>query len=126
MFPYIRPPRDLIESMPDEWILGKSETEWMKTDMFYDHFAKSLNPWLTEKNIKRPILVLVDGHKRHLTLKLSEFCAENQIIHYSVPPNTTHMMQLADVSVFKPLKSKWQKTVRDSQIQPENLNSHLS
>ncbi|CAD6211370.1 GSCOCG00010982001-RA-CDS, partial [Cotesia congregata] len=126
VFPYIRPPRDLIESMPDEWILGKSETGWMKTDVFYDYCTKSLNPWLTEKNIKRPVLVLVDGHKSHLTLKLSEFCAENQIILYPLPPNTTHMMQPADVSVFKPLNPEWQKTVRDWQMQPENLNSHLS
>lgn len=61
-------------SLYKEWILGKSESGWMKIDIFYDYFVKSLNLWLTEKKIKRPALVLFNGHKSHLTLKICEDC----------------------------------------------------
>ncbi|CAH0721901.1 unnamed protein product, partial [Brenthis ino] len=30
IFPYVRPPKTLIESMPPTWILGRSESGWMK------------------------------------------------------------------------------------------------
>ncbi|XP_057332989.1 uncharacterized protein LOC130672420 [Microplitis mediator] len=126
VLPHIRPPCDVIESLPEGWILGKSESGWMKTDIFYDYFVKSLNPWLTDKKIKKPVLVLVDGHKSHLTLKISEYCANNGIILYALPPNTAHMMPPADVSLFKPLKNEWTETVHNWQMQPENVNCHSS
>nr|CAI5849114.1 unnamed protein product [Callosobruchus analis] len=29
VFPYVRPSKDVIKSLPDGWLLGKSETGWM-------------------------------------------------------------------------------------------------
>ncbi|KAJ8964285.1 hypothetical protein NQ314_005019, partial [Rhamnusium bicolor] len=52
--------------------------------------------------------------------------AMTNIILYALPPNATHMMQPADVSVFKPLKSEWKNTVHDWAIQPKNINSTLT
>ncbi|KAJ8961313.1 hypothetical protein NQ314_005962, partial [Rhamnusium bicolor] len=63
VFPYIRPPKDVVNSMPESWFLGKSDTGWMKTDIFYDYITKGLDKWLDDQNIKRPVLVFVDGHK---------------------------------------------------------------
>nr|CAI5848360.1 unnamed protein product [Callosobruchus analis] len=50
-----------------------------------------------------------------MTMNLSEFCDTHGIILYCLPPNTTHILQPADVSVFKPLKTEWKKTVREWQ-----------
>lgn len=126
VFPYIRPPKDVINSMPDGWFLGKSDTGWMKADIFYDYIAKCLNKWIEDNNVKKPVLVFVDGHKTHMTLKLSKYCYDNNIILYALPPNTTHMMQPADVSVFKPLKSEWSTTVHEWSSRPENANTVLT
>ena len=30
VFPFVKPPRDIFESVPDGWGVGKSETGWMK------------------------------------------------------------------------------------------------
>lgn len=57
---------------------------------------------------------------------LSKFCEEMQIILYALPPNTTHILQPADVSVFAPLKSYWKSTVRKFLFKPENLNSAVT
>ena len=126
VFPYIRPPKDVINSMPDGWFLGKSDTGWMKADIFYDYISKCLSKWIDDNKVKKPVLVFVDGHKTHMTMKLSKNCHDNNIILYALPPNTTHLMQPADVSVFKPLKSEWAKTVHDWCSQPQNANTVLT
>ncbi|CAH0721510.1 unnamed protein product, partial [Brenthis ino] len=126
VFPYIRPPKDVVNSMPDSWFLGKSDTGWMKADVFFDYVSKCLNKWIQENNIKKPVLVFVDGHKSHMTMGLSQYCYDNNIILYALPPNTTHLMQPADVSVFKPLKSEWTSTIHEWCSQPDNLNSVLT
>ncbi|KAJ8935021.1 hypothetical protein NQ314_013046 [Rhamnusium bicolor] len=107
--------------MPPNWILGKTDTGWMKSEVLYEFIANNFNRWLTENQIKRPILLFIDGHKSHMTLPLSEFCERNGIILYALPPNTTHILQPADVSVFKPLKSEWKNTIRKWQSRSENV-----
>lgn len=122
IFPYVRPPKAIVKNMPPSWVLGKSESGWMRSDVFYEYVANDFNKWVHENRLKRPILLLVDGHRSHMSLPLSQFCDENQIILYALPPNTTHMLQPADVSVFRPLKQQWQNTVAQWQSKPENLN----
>lgn len=126
VFPYIRPPKDVVNSMPNDWFLGKSDTGWMKADIFYDYIAKCLTKWIEDIEVRKPVLVFVDGHKTHMTMKLSKYCHDNNIILYALPPNTTHLMQPADVSVFKPLKSEWAATVHNWYSQPENVNTVLT
>lgn len=98
----------------------------MKSDIFYDYIVKGLNKWVEDQHIQKPVLVFVDGHKSHLTMLLSEYCSENGIILYALPPNATHIIQPADVSVFKPLKSEWKNTVHEWATQPENVNNVLT
>lgn len=126
VFPFVRPNKVIIDSIPADWLLGRSESGWMKSETFYEYIANGMDKWLTKNNIKRPVLLLVDGHKSHLSLELSKFCYDHQIILYALPPNTTHIMQPADVSVFKPLKTNWKKTVRQWQAEPQNVNSVLT
>nr|CAI5843653.1 unnamed protein product [Callosobruchus analis] len=123
VFPYVRPPKDVIKSLPDGWLLGKSETGWMKADKFFDYIVKGLSKWVDDQNIQKPVVVFVDGNKSHLSMRLSEYCDQHGIILYALPPNATHMIQLADVSVFRPLKAEWKNTVHEWAIQPENANT---
>lgn len=78
-----------------------------------------MDPWLVTNKIKKPVILFVDGHSSHLNFDLSEYCTNNGIILYALPPNTTHMMQPADVSLFKPIKDCWKKIVREWQ------NAHI-
>ncbi|KAJ8949934.1 hypothetical protein NQ314_008096 [Rhamnusium bicolor] len=61
-----------------------------------------------------------------MTLPLSEFCEQNGIILYALPPNTTHTLQSVDVSVFKPMKQERKNTVKDWQKRPENINNIIT
>ncbi|KAJ8932211.1 hypothetical protein NQ314_014831 [Rhamnusium bicolor] len=88
VYPYVKPPRAVAESMPPKWILGKSDSGWMKSD-------------------STGIV--------HMSVELSKFCDDNDIILYALPPNSTHIMQPADVGLFKPLKEYWRQAVRNWQ-----------
>lgn len=120
VYPYVKPPRAIADNMPEDWILGKSDTGWMRADVFYEYVANGLHQWIMEHNIKKPILFFVDGHRSHMSVELSRFCDENGIILYALPPNSTHMMQPADVAVFKPLKEYWRQAVRSWQSENED------
>ncbi|KAI4461697.1 hypothetical protein MML48_5g00010854 [Holotrichia oblita] len=113
IFPYIRPPRSLINNLPNNWIVGKSEKGWMTSDVFYEYIANDFHTWVLENQIKKPLLIFVDGHKSHMTLSLSKWCDKNQIVLYALPPNTTHILQPADVALFKPMKQEWKNTVKN-------------
>jgi hypothetical protein len=54
----------------------------------------------------------LDLHASHLTIHLGEFCKNNIIILICLFPNTIHILQPLDVTVFAPLKSKWKSTIR--------------
>lgn len=55
VFPYKRPPKAVVDSMPPDWILGKSETGWMRSDTFFEYMSNGFNDWLTKQNVKKPI-----------------------------------------------------------------------
>lgn len=44
------------------------------------------------------------------------FCSENQIVLIALHPNSTHLLQPADVSVFRPLKAGWSVITRKWRI----------
>ena len=121
IFPYTRVPSDIAASVPDGFFLGHSETGWMKSENFYEYLVNGFIPYLKENEIKMPIILFVDGHSTHLTLQASKLCDENDIILYLLPPNTTHILQPADVSVFRSFKSLWRRAVHD--FQRENPNA---
>lgn len=122
VFPYVRLRKAIADSMPDHWILGKSDTGWMKAEIFFEYIVNALDEWLNDKSIRRPVLLFIDGHKFHMTMALSEACEQKQIILCALPPNTTHILQPADVSVLRKLKQEWKNTLRHWQSKPENVN----
>lgn len=124
VFPYVRLPAEIAKTVPAEWAIGKSEKGWMNAENFYEYITNSFHPWLVSSGIQLPVVLFLDGHSSHLTLHLSKFCSENGIIVVSLYPNATHIIQPLDVSVFRPLKLGWQKTVHSWKMQ--NIHQHLT
>ncbi|XP_063931160.1 uncharacterized protein LOC135143212 [Zophobas morio] len=113
IYPYARIPSEIVRQINKEWSVGKSEKGWMTSKVFYGYIANTLIPKLKENNTKFPVLLLIDGHKSHINREVSQLCKDNGIILYSLYPNATHIIQPADVSVFRPLKNSWKKVVND-------------
>jgi hypothetical protein len=51
---------------------------------------------------KRPLLLLYDGHRSHISPSIIDWAMENDIILYVLPPHTSHILQPMDVGCFGP------------------------
>ncbi|KAJ8888189.1 hypothetical protein PR048_007676 [Dryococelus australis] len=54
-----------------------------------------------------PILLLYGGHTTHVDNRVIYLAIENKIIIVKLPPHTSHLLQLLDLSTFKQLKEDW-------------------
>jgi hypothetical protein len=113
VYPYVRIPLEIQESVPADWGIGRSEKGWMTSELFTDYVENIFVPFLQNNEIQLPVIYFVDGHGSHLTYEVSECCKKNQIILICLFPNATRIMQPADVAAFKPLKTNWSKLVDD-------------
>ncbi|KAJ8929586.1 hypothetical protein NQ314_017693 [Rhamnusium bicolor] len=102
-----------VKSVPDDWSIGKSDTGWMKAEVFYEYVGYIFYPFLVKNNVKFPVIYFLDGHKTHLTYNLSKLRTELQIVLVAIYPNATGILQPADVAAFRPIKSDWRKSVLD-------------
>ena len=53
----------------------------------------------------KPILLLIDGAKCHLSIQASEICDENEILLYVLFPNATHLIQALDLVLMNAVKT---------------------
>ena len=63
------------------------------------------------------ILVLLDGHSSHIDLYVPEFCANNGIFLFRLPPHSFHALQPADRRFFRKCKSNFSKEVAKFSVQ---------
>ena len=91
-------------------LYGLSSNGWMNSELFYHWF---LNHFLQYAPQTRPLMLLLDGHSSHYSPSTIKLAAENQIIVFVLPPNTTHIAQPLDVGCFSPLKAAWRKYCHD-------------
>ena len=82
---------------PNGWINHELFTSWLT-----DHF-------LLYANRERPVLLLLDGHSSHYSPPTVTLAAENGVILFTLPPNTTHLTQPLDRTCFGPLKTAWRE-----------------
>lgn len=117
VFPYKQLPRDVGLSVPKNWAIGLSKSGWMNGDVFFEWVANHFIPSIEEMQIQFPVVLFVDGHKSHLTMHASELCEAKKFILVALHPKCTHILQPADVSVFRPLKAGWREAVRKWRFQ---------
>ena len=69
----------------------------------------TFDTWLDDNHVERPVIVFTDWHETRCNRYLSQALDAKQIILIGLLPNTTHILQPIDVSVFGPLKIQWRK-----------------
>lgn len=111
VYPYQKIPRHIMDAVPDDIAVGRSPTGWMISATFFEYMANFYYKRLVEKNMEFPVLMLLVGHKFHISMELHDFCVEKKIYLVCLPPNATHILQPCDVSIFRPLKMEWKKVV---------------
>lgn len=103
VFPRIRHPEEyLTEAPPSSLGLG-SKNGWMTSELFLsvlEHIVK-----YTKCSKGNRILLLMDNHESHITVKSVNFCRDNGITMLTFPPHTSHKLQPLDIGVFGPFKT---------------------
>ena len=117
IYPYVRIPRDIQNSVPDGITVAKTESGWMNSQAFFEYIVNVFDDYLAKNNVKRPAILFIYRHSSHLTMQLSVKCEELEILLYMLPPNTKHLLQPADVDPFKPLKAYWRQHLHQFQRQ---------
>lgn len=89
---------------------GLSKNGWINSELFDAWF---LNHFLKYVPQTRPLLLLLDGHSTHYSPRTINLAAEQGILVYVLPPNTTHLTQPLDKGCFSPLKVLWRQACHD-------------
>ena len=78
---------------------GLSEKGWIDSEIFENWFT---HHFLVHSPSTRPLLLLLDGHSTHYNPAFIRRAAEEQVIIFCLPPNSTHLTQPLDKGVFWP------------------------
>ncbi len=92
----------LMDGAPIGSVVGMSESGWMNEHLFYQwlqFFTSAIPP-------TRPAMLIVDNHESRFSLRIIEYCREQQIIILLLPSNATHLMQVGDVTIHAPFKKQ--------------------
>ena len=94
----------LLDGAPPSSVIGFTETGYMRESLFQkyiEHFIRSIPP-------ARPVLLILDGHKSYVSYINVNICHNNNILLYTLPPHTTHILQPAELP-FAQLKDAYTK-----------------
>lgn len=98
----LNPDKYLINGPVSSLALG-NKSGWMTKDTFLDVLEHIVRHTRCSKEKK--ILLIIDNHESHTSVKCITFCRENGIVLLSFPPHTTHRLQPLDVSIYGPFKT---------------------
>ena len=99
------PPQLAVGEIPGT-VYGLSGKGWIDQELFDLWFTKH---FLRYAPPARPLLLLLDGHSSHYCPTTIRFAVTEQVIIFTLPPNTTHLTQPLDKGVFGPLKMCWRQ-----------------
>ncbi|CAL4074705.1 unnamed protein product [Meganyctiphanes norvegica] len=96
---------------PKDASYNTSQSGWMDKTKFHA-WIKVFDESIIKKKIQKPVIVIMDGHSSHLDLTVVEEAKSCDIMLVKLPPNSTHILQVLDVSVFGPAKKNWADIIK--------------
>ncbi len=85
---------------------GLSTRGWIDQGLFHDWFCLHFLRYIPAD---RPVLLLMDGHSSHFNPNTIRLAAEQGVVIFVLPPNSTHILQPLDKGTFGPLKIYWRQ-----------------
>jgi hypothetical protein len=80
-----------------------SESGFVNRGLFEHYMTKHFSKHVNLKSGNKT-LVLYDGHKAHMSLTLTDWAKENDVVLFVLPPHSSHLTQPLDVGIFGPMK----------------------
>ena len=111
IFPGVRPIFRFKTVDPEKYHVGHTPNGWISSDAFFTWLSTLFIREVQNAGVEFPILIFMDEHSSHINIAVAEFCRNNNIILYCLPPHSSHIMQPLDISVYGPLKHCWNKAL---------------
>lgn len=122
IFPGKRFKYNPLGKAPTDWMNGKSDNGWIDQAVFYEWLGNHFLEAVKATKCKLPVLLLLDGHRSHVSLETAKLCAENGVVLYCFPAHASHIIQPCDLTLFGSLKSAWKIRRREWQQQHPGEN----
>jgi hypothetical protein len=90
--------------IPDDYFLGVSETEYSNDELALD-WIQHFNQYSARSQRGAWRLLIFDGFGSHLTKQFIDYCDINNIIPFSLPSHTSHILQPLDKRYFSHLNT---------------------
>lgn len=128
IYPRVRMSPHLKEGGPIGAVYTCSKNGWINENLFFDwlqHFSNNTKPTQAD-----PILLILDNHSSHISVRIYNYCRENGITLLSLPPHTSHRLQPLDLTFFSPLKSSFYREcslfLKTKSISPNEANRKIT
>lgn len=116
------PGNDWFEGGPPGCRYNRTKHGWFDSSTFEDWFTSHMLP-VPKKQEGQKVLI-GDNLSSHFNETVIELCEANNIRFVCLPPNTTHLTQPLDVSVFSSLKNEWRKVLSHWRDTSEGMHYH--
>ena len=113
------------DGLSGTWNFSVSQKGYINQDLYVE-VLKDLDQYLTLHSIQRPVLLIIDGAKAHISLQAAEFCLAKQIQPVLLKPNMTHLLQPLDLTFFCSLKKQLKSSAYEWQCDPANAGQVLN
>ena len=107
------------------WKFGVTANGYVTREAFMD-ILKDLDEYLEEKNIRRPVILFMDGQKGHISLEAAAYSKLKHIQPWLLRANMTHLLQALDLTFFNSLKKKLNELAHHWHADPKNADRALS
>jgi hypothetical protein len=91
------------------FMYNTSQSGWMEESTFFEWMDRMFIPRVSK--IVGPIILFLDGHNSHISVRIIDLAIKNNITIICIPPHTSHALQPLDVGVYGPVKAAWREIV---------------
>ena len=91
------------DALPNDWVVKSTYNGWTNNETgleWIQHFQKHT----IERTRGGYRLLILDRHESHISPAFEEYCKFHNIVTISLPPHSSHLLQLLDVRYFGVLK----------------------
>ena len=115
VYPGVQPHNQLREDFHNwfpQGLFGNSQSGLMDSELFVAWLKNGFIESVKQRGVWKPILLLIDSAKCHLSIQASEICNENEILLYMLFCNATHLIQVLDLVLMNAVKTIYKEEVR--------------
>ena len=109
----------------DDTIFCRSDKGWTNQILGVEYLKFLFNVQTAKRcyNQTETRLLIVDGHNSHFSNEFIDYCDDNNIQLFCLPPHSTHVLQPLDVGLFGPLQTYYSKGVEEHmRLGQESIN----